>query len=372
MNKYRNIFNILRREIEEGKYAGKRRLPSEAELCLRFKVSRPTAGRALRELQQIGKIERKAGAGNYLTASGSPPSLKLGLFVPGLGNTEILDPMCNEISRFAQSLGCSVLQEDSTNPAQDGPHALQICRQLIEMRVSGVFFSPMESVPDRAVWNRRIADEFLKNGIPLLLLDRDIDEFPVRSEFDLVGIDNVAAGIEITSHLIGEGLRRICFLARKHYPSTTDLRLMGCREAIRRSGESLRDASAHFGDPTDAEFVKRMLEKDKPDAVLCSNDQTAALLIRTLGQLQIRVPADIAVAGFDDVQYATLLAPPLTTIKQPYRELGRSAVTMLLERIANPALSPRQVLHSHQLMVRQSTDRRSATQRQARQRVASA
>jgi DNA-binding LacI/PurR family transcriptional regulator len=115
-----------------------------------------------------------------------------------------------------------------------------------------------------------------------------------------------------------------------------------------------------------------MLEKDKPDAVLCSNDQTAALLIRTLGQLQIRVPADIAVAGFDDVQYATLLAPPLTTIKQPYRELGRSAVTMLLERIANPALSPRQVLHSHQLMVRQSTDRRSATQRQARQRVASA
>jgi DNA-binding LacI/PurR family transcriptional regulator len=303
-----------------------------------------------------------------LSASGSLPPLKLGLFVPGLGNTEILDPVCNEISRFAQSLGFTVLQED---PAQDGPHALQICRQLIEMPVSGVFFSPLEAVPDRALWNRRIANEFLKNGIPLLLLDRDIDEFPVRSEFDLVGIDNVAAGIEITSHLIGEGLRRICFLARKNYPSTTDLRLLGCREAIRRSGENLKDACAYFGDPTDAEFVRQMLEKEKPDAVLCSNDQTAALLIRTLGQLQIPIPADIAVAGFDDVQYATLLAPPLTTIKQPYRELGRSAVTMLLERISNPSLPPRQVLHSHQLMVRQSTDVRGSAQYHNRRRIAS-
>ena len=362
MNKYEHIFNVLRGEIEEGKFAGKRRLPSEAELCLRFKVSRPTAARALRELQQIGKIERKAGSGSYLSARGSLPPLKLGLFVPGLGNTEILDPICNEIIRFAQSLSFTVLQEDSTNPIQDGPHALQICKQLIEIPVAGVFFAPIEAVPSRSVWNRRIANEFLKNGIPLLLLDRDIDEFPRRSEFDLLGIDNVAAGIEITNHLIDQGARSICFLAKEHYPSTTDLRIMGCREAIRKSRENLKDVRSHFGDPGDMEFVRQMLEKDKPDAVLCSNDQTAALLIRTLGQLQLRVPADIAVAGFDDVQYATLLAPPLTTIGQPCREIGRSAVQTLLERISNPSLPPRQILHSHQLMMRQSTDIRSAAQ----------
>jgi DNA-binding LacI/PurR family transcriptional regulator len=112
---------------------------------------------------------------------------------------------------------------------------------------------------------------------------------------------------------------------------------------------------AHFGDPADAKFVANVLHLAQPDAILCSNDQTAALLMRTLIQLKRQVPEMIAVAGFDDVQYATLLSPSLTTVRQPCRELGRSAVKALLERIENPGLPPRQILHSHELVIRQST-----------------
>jgi len=356
MPKYTDIFNALQKEILDGKFAEKRRLPSEAELCHRYKVSRPTAARALRELQQLGVIRRKGGSGSYLVSPKGLPgntSLKFGLFVPGLGNTEILEPICTEINRFAQSLGCTVLVEDGMQPILSGESALQVCRQFIDLPVAGVFFTPIESIPDRELWNRRIAEEFLKNRIPLLLLDRDMGEFPSRSEFDLVGIDNVAAAIEITQHLLSQGRRRICFLARPHFPSTTELRLLGCREAVRRNGgEATFD---RFGDPGDANFVLQILEKDKPNAILCSNDQTAAILMRTLVQLGHKIPGDIAVAGFDDVRYARLLAPPLSTIRQPCRELGRSAVQMLLERISNATLPPRQILHSHELVVRQST-----------------
>jgi len=359
MPKYAEIFHDLQHEILGGKYAGRRRLPSEAELCFRYKVSRPTAARALRELQQIGVITRKAGSGSYLV----PPrghrhaAHALGLFVPGLGNTEILDPICNEITRFAQSLDCSVLWGDAARPVTSGKDALELCQQLVERPVAGVFFSPLELVPDRELWNKRVAAEFQRCRIPIVLLDRDLGEYPTRSEHDLVGIDNVAAGIELTEHLLSHGRERICFIARPHFPSTTDLRVLGCREALHRGGISLKSVFAHFGDPADVHFVQQVLNRSKPNGIICSNDQTAAFLIRTLARIGKRVPEEIAVAGFDDLQYATLLSPPLTTIRQPCRDIAHSAVKALLERIEDPTLPARQILHSHELVVRGSTER---------------
>ena len=358
VRKYAIVFSALQREILEGKYSNGKRLPSEAEMCIHYRVSRATASRALRDLQQMGIITRRAGSGSYvvLPRTAEPSnSLTIGLFVPGLGNTEILDPVCNEITRSAQSLGCSVLWGDAATPIRSGQDALKLCTQFIDKNVDGVLLAPIESVPDRELWNRRIADEFAQHSIPLVLLDRDLGEFPSRSQFDLVGIDNVAAAMALTEHLISQNRRRICFLARPHFPSTTDLRLLGCREAIRRHRIQQNHKLAHFGDPADTQFVQNLLRTVEPDAMVCSNDQTAALLIRTLIRLKRRVPETIAVAGFDDVQYAMMLSPSLTTVRQPCRELGRSAVKALLERIENPDLPPRQILHSHELVIREST-----------------
>jgi LacI family transcriptional regulator len=357
MPKFTKVFEALERAILEGRYANGKRLPSESELCQRFKVSRPTAARALRELQQMGVITRRAGSGSFLT----PPSTdkpsgarSLGLFVPGLGNTEILSPICSEITRFAQGLGCSVVWGDATTPITSSDDALQLCNQYIDRPVNGVFFAPIESIPNRELWNRRLADAFIGRGIPIVLLDRDLGEFPSESEFDLIGIDNVAAGIVLTNHLLELGRVRICFVARPHFPSTTNLRLLGCREAIRAFGERPKYQLAHFGDPGDQRFVTQLMKVTAPDAIVCSNDQTAAILMRTLTQLHFSVPEQIAVVGFDDVEYATLLSPALTTIRQPCTEIARTAVRTLLERIDNPNLPPRHILHCSQLVVRQS------------------
>ncbi len=354
--KHRKIYEVLREQIAAGKYANGQRLPSETELARRFTVSRPTVGRALRDLHQEGLISRRVGSGTYLKSrtpdSAAQGERVLGLLVSGLGNTEILDPICNEITRFGQSNDCAVLWGDASSPLGSAEEAEELCRQYIKRRVSGVFFAPLESVPDREAVNLRIATALQEAQIAVVLLDRDIPEFPGRSQFDLVGIDNFHAGLILTQHLIGLGHRRFLFLARPNFPATADLRLAGCREVTSRAG--LPQPDARSGEPTDAAFVRDMLRPHPPDVVICSNDRTAALLIQTLSNLGMRLPQDIRVAGFDDVEYATLLAVPLTTIRQPCREIGQAAVTVMQDRIENPSLPPRQVLLPVQLVVRQS------------------
>jgi len=358
MTKHQQLFETLQHQILQGKFAHNRRLPSESELALRYQVSRPTAARALKELQSLGVITRRAGSGSYLTAPTQPRSAPqgktFGLLVPGLGRTEILDPICNEITRFAQSMQSNVLWGDAAQPIATGADALDLCEQYIQRGVDGVFFAPMETVPDREVWNRSVADALLHAKIPLVLLDRDLDEFPSRSNFDLIGIDNFRAAITITQHLLQAGSRRLCFFARPEYPSTTDLRLAGCREAIHRaaSGSTL---SIAFINPEDRATIQALLQKEKPDAFLCANDQTAALLLRTLNDLGVRTPSAVRIAGFDDVHYATLLSVPLTTIRQPCREIARAATLALMERTTDQEIPAREILLPYELIVRQST-----------------
>jgi DNA-binding LacI/PurR family transcriptional regulator len=356
--KHRSIFEALKEQIAAGKFAEGRRLPSEAELAARFKVSRPTAARALRDLQALGIISRRAGSGSYLNDSVAWASKRLkqtfGLLVPGLGNTEILDPICNEITRFAQSLGCEVLWGDSADPVTTAEDALALCRQYIDRKVDGVFLAPIETVPDRAAVNQQISKMLHDAGIPIVLLDRDASEFPARSQHDLIAIDNFSAGFVLTEHLVTLGNRNFRFLARPGYPSTTDLRLAGCREALNRAGLTQTQRFAWFGEPNDPEFIKNMLSPSPPNAIICSNDQTAAKLIQTLSLLGVRLPQDVRVVGFDDVRYATLLSVPLTTIRMPCRPIGRAAVRAMQERIRHPNRTPQEILLPFRLVVRSS------------------
>jgi GntR family transcriptional regulator of arabinose operon len=351
--RHREISDVLRQQIAAGKYKDRKRLPSEMELARRFGVSRPTVARALRDLDDSQLIQRRVGSGTYLrTKPDAKTSTILGLLVPGLGNTEILDPICNEITRFGQNCEIDVLWGDSLDSAVSAEHAEALCQRYIERRVSGVFFAPLQTVPNRESVNLRITKMLQDARIPVVLLDRDVPEFPRRSQLDLVGIDNFNAGMILTQHLLGLGYRQLLFLARPGFPSTTDLRLAGCREATLRAGVALPRVC--FGEPTNTEFLRSFLEPERPQVVICSNDLTAALLIQTLSGLGMRLPQDIGVAGFDDVKYATLLAVPLTTIRQPCREIGQVAISLMQERIVNPKSPPRQVLLPVELVVRQS------------------
>src|SRR6266581_2443283 len=113
----------------------------------------------------------------------------------------------------------------------------------------------------------------------------------------------------------------------------------------------------HAGDISGQLAVRQLLAgppPEPPDAIVCGNDQMAIGAMRELQTAGIRVPADIAVVGFDDIHLSSLLAPPLTTVRQPMRLLGERACSRLLQRIGDPALPPQVERLPTELIVRES------------------
>jgi len=360
--KHLEISRQLRANITAGRYAANHRLPSESQLVKKFRVSRPTVARALRDLQTEGLVKRRAGSGSYVRAgTASPPvpsARQLGLLIPGLGTTEIFELICGELASLARVQDYTLLWGGSAHPRLDMDasleHADEICRQFIERKVSGVFFAPCELLPEQDQANRHLAEMLRQAGIPVVLLDRDLQSYPNRSDFDLVGMDNMAGSYLLTSHLLKLGCRHLYFVSRPHSAPTVDARIVGAREAMVRRHIEPSPNWVQLGDPADLKFIRSLVAARQADAFICANDHTAAVLLRSLEAAGVRVPRDVRVVGFDDVKYATLLSVPLTTIHQPCRDIAVIAFRTMLERIAEPTLPARSIMLTPSLVIRES------------------
>ncbi len=360
--KHSEISRHLETEIASGKHGEGSRLPSEIQLVKQFKVSRPTVARAFRDLEAKGLVERRAGSGTYVR-NPSPSSLRassrtLGLLVPGLGTTEIFQIICGEIASLARVQDYGLLWGGSTNPREDMDaslsHAEELCRQFIERKITGVFFAPAELEPGQEQANRHLAESLREAGIPVVLIDRDMLDFPGRSDFDLVGLDNMSSGYMVAEHLIKLGCKRFYFVTRPLSAATVDARIAGVREALARHRIEPDPGWIRTGDPADVKFVRNLTAGRQADALICANDFTAATLLRTMQSIGLQAPKDFRVAGFDDVKYATLVSPPLTTVHQPCRDIAVIAFRTMLERLVDPSLPARSIYLTPHLVVRES------------------
>ncbi len=357
LSKHDRIRQTLTDAIAGGEYEPGQRLPSESALVKTFGASRPTVNRALRELQLAGIIERRAGSGSYVRADAAARGYTFGLLIPELGRTEIFEPICRGMADAQHGSHHVLLWGSSLADSADvEAQASLACRRLVAKQVSGVFFAPLELTPEKDAINRRIADVFDKAGIPVVLLDRDLIPYPERSRYDVVGIDNRRAGFAITSHLLKAGCRALAFVGRPRSAPTVDARINGYREAMSRAG---LEASVCRIDPENVVDVRGVLDRVRPDGVVCANDFTAAQLLKTLNVLGVAVPGQIRMAGVDDVKYASLVSVPLTTIHQPCSDIGAMAISAMLERLRNPTMPPRDILLNFRLVVRDSCGTRS-------------
>jgi GntR family transcriptional regulator of arabinose operon len=101
--------------------------------------------------------------------------------------------------------------------------------------------------------------------------------------------------------------------------------------------------------------VRKLVERLKPDGIICANDFTAANLMKTLSELKVAVPQQIRLCGIDDVKYASLLAVPLTTVHQPCERMGAEAIAAMIQRIRNPDIPARDILLDFHVVVRESS-----------------
>jgi GntR family transcriptional regulator, arabinose operon transcriptional repressor len=349
--KYRRIFEQLTRDVLSGRYAPGDKFPSEAALVQRFGASRITVGRAVRELQQHGMVDRVAGSGTFVRdpSHRARKAPVFGLVIPNLGETEIFEPICRAIAAAPESQDHALLWPHADGGGH-GDEALQLARQCVDRAVAGVFFAPLEMSAASAGINRRVMKMLKDAAIPVVLLDRRPEEMNTRDRCDLVGIDNQHAGYLATRHLLIRGAKRIGFAAYRGQAATVKARMHGYRAALAEARN--REPRTVYLNPHGTAILPP--DARACDAFVCANDRIAGRLMHTMLAEGVRIPQDVRLVGMDDVNYASLLPVPLTTIHQPCGDIGETALRMMLERLERPQMPARDVLLDCSLVVRES------------------
>src|SRR5580658_6016525 len=257
--KYKRVFEYLHGHIQSGMLKAGDRLPSEAELGRLFDASRITVAKAVLDLQRMGLVSRRPGAGTHVLAPHLAEGRTFGLLIPELGLTEIFEPICHGMMRSPFARPDALLWGNASATVKESAReAEQMADSFIKQNVAGVFFAPLELTGEKDAANRRIARVLERSQIPMVLLDRCYMPYPERSAHDLVGVDNRRAGFIATAHLLRHGVRRVAFLGEVHSAGTVDSRITGFYEALRRHGIRPEQELAWRGSSQDAVFVKRL------------------------------------------------------------------------------------------------------------------
>ena len=356
--KSKSISERLRQEILSGKFDVTRKLPSEHQLMRRFAVARETVRAALRELLDKNLVERRPGYGTFLAdLAGTKAAQKFAMIVPD-AYYPFYRNICRGIEDAAKKRGWTILTAalGSGGMHERAVHAVEFAEVCIREKVSGVFFQPLQFLRDGEKMNRGILKLFRDAGIPVVLLDSDFVSPPLRSEYDLVGVDNTGMGYALAKHVIAAGAKRIMYFSNPLPAPTSLKRGTGVGIAVTEAGLPWKKGSVFFADPTDARAAARVFAgKSRPDAIIAVNDWIASLLLKTLKAIGRRVPDDVLLAGVNGDPVAEESCPPLTTVVQPCHEIGATAVSLMFERLAKPDLLPREVFLSAKLLEREST-----------------
>jgi LacI family transcriptional regulator len=192
--------------------------------------------------------------------------------------------------------------------------------------------------------------------LPIALVAGSPDEPSV----DVVDADNRSGTKALVSHLVEvHGYTRLCYVAGPAEAPDAIARRSAFNEVLAEhtGTQPARFYEGRFAAVSGKLAAQEILsgrDGDLPDAIVCGNDQMAIGAMRELQAQGVRVPADVAVVGFDDIYPGMLLTPTLTTVRQPMRQLGQRACTRLLERIADPSLPHQVELLPTELVVRES------------------
>lgn len=350
---YLQIAKALRDEIRNGAYADSGTFPSLTKIMNRFGVSRPSAVRSVAELKRLGLVGARKGAGTFVLAK----SRTIGLALPGTADSDFFAAVMDGLIYNCRKYGFDMIAGDvfAVDHDRRDRQAEKLAHHFAAKNVAGVVMQPVGFSENADRINGIISGILDKAGIPVVLIDYDIVPSPERSRYDLVAIDNFNAGRKIASHLLGVGARRICCLLRPLCADSVHVRFAGVDSEVRRSRG--RPVNIIVAEPYDDKKIAAALEELRPDAIVCSNDIAAGMLAKTLRRLKVRVPRDVMLAGFDDVEEAAKMKPPLTSMRQPCFELASMAFRTLVERMANPGLPPRKLLLDTTLVVRESTCR---------------
>lgn len=276
-------------------------------------------------------------------------SRMLGYLMLDAGNPFFID-VAKGVEQVAETAGLSLFLCDS---GQDRKRERRYLRDLAELRVSGVLLTTVDPTQVRV-------EQLRSRDIPIVMVDQV--ERGRDPQWCAAGVDDVVGGRLAVDHLIERGHRRIAFVGGPaHIPQVAD-RWAGASLAIDAAGldaDSLqRFDTAALTVAEGRSIGDRLLAVPagrRPTAAFCANDLLAVGLLQLLTQRGVDVPQEMAIIGYDDIDYAASAAVPLSSIAQPREEIGRAAARLLLAEAANPDHRHESVILLPTLVPRAST-----------------
>ena len=246
-------------------------------------------------------------------------SRSIGLIVPDIVDTffAVISHAVQEVARENNYLvWLAVSDDDSSIEAAQA-------EMMAHHPVDGILLIPVNS-------RDRYLKQLVSRAIPIVTIDRPIEV----GTTDTVGVENRSGARMAVGHLIEHKHRRIMCLASNTHLLTIKERIEGYRESMRNAGLTAFD-EIHLTSQASAE---RCLEElfsraNPPEALFTANNVSTTWVVEALRQLNIEVGKDVAVVGFDDLEFYSLITPPITAVNQPAAELGRISARLLLQRI---------------------------------------
>ncbi len=271
----------------------------------------------------------------------------IGLVTPYLGNPTIIDRVrgLQESAFRNHHILISCLNEGDVEEEREQIEA------LVSRRVDGIVLTPIKH-------DKELLGILEKARIPFVFMS----EMMEGVDCDFTGDDDYEGGRLAARHLVALGHRRIAYFGVSGEASSGRQVLRGCREVLEEHGVAPDEALNAFGNQDRGvleENLTRVLAlKDPPTAVFAWSDIMAMHILQGLKERNIRVPEDVSLVGYDNVEFLSFFHVPLTTISQPNYEIGSTAADLLVERIEKgDQFLPRKVIFKPELIVRESTAR---------------
>jgi LacI family transcriptional regulator len=306
-------------------------------------VARPTRDRVLAAISELGFVRNESARQLRVGRS-----RMIGLVVLDVANPFFTD-LARGVEDEANKAGLAVILCNSDDQESKEKRYLEL---LEEHRVQGVLITPVVGAATQLARLQR-------RGIPVVLVD---SRSPSRGQCS-VAVDDIMGGDLAISHLLAVGHERIAYVAGPATFRQVADRYEGAMRALRRTGRAQAalevietDALNVSAGQRAGEWITAMSAPSRPTGVFCANDLIALGVLQEMTRSRVRVPEDISIVGYDDIDFAAAAAVPLTSVRQPRAQLGHTAARLLLEEAADDDTHQhRQVIFEPELVIRQST-----------------
>lgn len=349
---YKQLKKIIEDQIKSGEKKEGDGIPSEKKFCELYNISQITVRKAIFELVNDGVLYRIPGKGTFITHH--EPGLKgtaklktdnIGFMIsrehhPILSNT-FYSNVFSGVEEESRAQGYNLIYQILDEKLTFDPTAFKL---IEEKKVDGLLL--VGEMPHSFISDLKARD------ISIVL----VDHFVEGSGLDTVVTDNINGTVEIIKYLIDLGHKEIGFVGGSLEHGSLMERFEGYKSTLKKYNLEYNENYVQTGLLWDGYgIMEKMFESSRfPTAIFACNDLMAIRAMAAIQDRGLRIPDDISIAGFDDIDMSSQIHPPLTTVRIQKEEMGRLGVKKLIQRIKNMAKHPERIVLPTELVVRKS------------------